>query len=50
MSIPDQGPLEKPLDPRVAEYSVMGLTRRETCGSIRKALLEDMVNTGRVRQ
>ncbi len=34
----------------VIPMSVMGLTRRETCGSIRKALFEDMVNTGRVRQ
>ncbi len=24
MSVPDQGPLEKPLDPREAEYSVTG--------------------------
>ncbi len=28
-SIPGQGSLEKPMDPRVAEYSVMGPTRRE---------------------
>ncbi len=30
--------------------SVMGLTRRETRGSICKALLLNMVNTGRVGQ
>ncbi len=44
-SVPDQGPLEKPLDPCVAEYSVTELTRRETCGSICRLLLEDMVKT-----
>ncbi len=51
MSVPDQGPLEKPLDPHVAEYSVMGQTRREACGSMCKLLLRGMVkNTGRVKQ
>ncbi len=50
-SIPGQSSLEKPLDPRLAEYSVTGLTRHETCGSTRKALFENiMVNTGRVGQ
>ncbi len=50
ISIPGHCPLEKPLDPCVAEYSVTGLTRREASGSIRKALLQYMVNTGRVGQ
>ncbi len=49
-SIPGQGSLEKPLDTRVAEYSVTGPTRREACGSIYKALLDrGMVITGLVQ-
>ncbi len=36
MSIPGQGPLEKLLYPCVAEYSVTGRMRRETCRSICK--------------
>ncbi len=44
-------PLEKPLDPCVAEYSVTELMRREACGSMCKLLLIDMVKkTGRVEQ
>ncbi len=35
--------LEKPLDPCVAKYSVTRRTRRETCGSICKAILGGMV-------
>ncbi len=45
VSIPDQCWLGKPLDPCLAEYSVTGLTRRETRGSICKALLLNMVET-----
>ncbi len=49
-SIPGQGSLEKPLDPREAEYSVTELTKREACGSICKALLDrGMVITGMVQ-
>ncbi len=50
-SIPGQGSLEKPLDPRVAENSVTEPTRREACGSICKALLDrGMVITGMVQR
>ncbi len=49
MSIPGQYPHEKLLDPCVAEYSVVGRTRREACGSMCKILLLAMVkNTGKV--
>jgi hypothetical protein len=43
MFIPDNGLLENPLDPLEAEYSVTGLMRRETCGSMCKALFRNMV-------
>ncbi len=43
ISIPGHCPLEKPLDPCVAEYSVTGRTRHETCGSICRALFRDVV-------
>ncbi len=50
-SIPDQCSLEKPLDPCVAEYSVTGRTRRETCGSICKALFKgEVINQARFMQ
>ncbi len=41
-SIPEKCSLEKPLDPCEAEYSVTGMTRREACGSICRALLGGM--------
>ncbi len=50
VSIPGQCPLEKPLDPCVAEYSVTGRTRHETCMRHLQALFQDVVkNTGRVK-
>ncbi len=48
-SVPDQGPLEKQLDPREAEYSVMGPTRREVCAMCTLLLRGMIKNTGQGR-
>ncbi len=45
-----QGSLEKPLDPRVAEYSVTEPMRREASGSKCKLFIVHSQNTSRVKQ
>ncbi len=49
ISIPGHCPLEKPLDPCVAEYSVTGRTRRETCRSMCKLYSINSQITGRFK-